>query len=320
LAEEVSAPSVDIVIVNWNSGAYLRACVASIERSAPANVAINLIAVVDNASTDGSANEIETRLPLVIVRNAANEGFARACNRGAREGSADFLLFLNPDVELDGHSLQRAVDALCSDPGIAVAGIRLRGEDHSIQRTCCREPTLRRLLVHSIGLDRIPWFAGTGYVLSNWTHDETREVDHVIGAFYLIRRDVFVRLGGLDQRFFVYLEDLDLSMRVKALGFRIVFLADAEAFHAGGGTTRTIKATRLFYSLRSRLQYARKHHGRLGFVAVVAATLCIEPFVRLGVAGTRGSPAEMRHTVRGYWALIRWLIDGGRRETRLPAG
>jgi hypothetical protein len=139
------------------------------------------------------------------------------------------------------------------------------------------------MLAHCVGIDRL--VPSSGYVMSDWAHDETRLVDHVIGAFYLIRRDVFERLGGFDERFFVYLEDLDLSQRVRAAGGKCMYAADAIAHHVGGGTTQSIKSTRLFYSVRSRLQFSSKHFGFASNAAVWLASVTIEPLVRSARAG-----------------------------------
>jgi GT2 family glycosyltransferase len=144
--------------------------------------------------------------------------------------------------------------------------------------------------------------------MSDWAHDETRIVDHVIGAFYLIRRDVFERLGGFDERFFVYLEDLDLSMRIGAAGGKCLYAADATAHHAGGGTTRSIKATRLFYSVRSRLQFAEKHLGAASNGVVWAAALTIEPLLRAAGAAWHRSAKELGEVRGAYAQVYRWIV------------
>jgi hypothetical protein len=161
------------------------------------------------------------------------------------------------------------------------------------------------MLAHALGLDRV--LQSTGYVMSEWAHDETRFVDHVIGAFYLIRRDAFERLGGFDERFFVYLEDLDLSMRVGDAGGRCLFVAEAIAYHVGGGTTRSIKATRLFYSLRSRLQFVSKHFGVVWTVIVWSASLTLEPLLRSLGAVRHRSSRELAEVWIAYSQLLRWI-------------
>jgi GT2 family glycosyltransferase len=143
--------------------------------------------------------------------------------------------------------------------------------------------------------------------MMDWDHKETRVVDHVIGAFFLIRRGVFWSVGGFDERFFLYLEDLDLSLRLRQAGYSAVFLAEARAFHEGGGTSSTVKATRLYYSLHSRLQYAFKHFTALGALIVLLSTLLVEPCTRIVLALARASWADAVNTIRGYLMLAREL-------------
>ncbi|MDA3878116.1 MAG: glycosyltransferase, partial [Halothiobacillus sp.] len=132
-------------------------------------------------------------------------------------------------------------------------------------------------------------------------------VDHVIGAFFLMRRSLFDSLNGFDQRFFVYLEDLDLSLRARQAGWRSVYLAEARAFHAEGGTSRQVKAHRLFYSLRSRLLYGFKHFRPWQAWALFGVTLVVEPISRTIFSLLRGGVQDVRNTLRGYSMLYRDL-------------
>jgi N-acetylglucosaminyl-diphospho-decaprenol L-rhamnosyltransferase len=295
--------TVDIVIVNWNSGGYLAGCIRSMANLGAEARAIASVSIVDNASNDSSENVDAADLPLKIVRNRANVGFGAACNIGARCGGAELILFLNPDTRLEANSIAGCAAHLHDD--VWVVGARLIGDDGLVQRTCCRAATAPRMIARALGLDRL--VPATGYVMTDWAHDETRLVDHVIGAFYLIRRDVFERLGGFDERFFVYLEDLDLSMRVRSAGGRCLFAADATAHHAGGGTTRSIKATRLFYSVRSRLQFAAKHFGTISKSMVWVVSLTMEPLLRSARAVSHRSKQELFEVWRGYAQLFRWI-------------
>jgi GT2 family glycosyltransferase len=123
-----------------------------------------------------------------------------------------------------------------------------------------------------------------------------------MGAFFLVRRDVFEALGGFDERFFVYYEDLDFSLRARAQGWRSVYLATAQAFHRGQGTTEGATARRTFYFCRSRILYARKHFSTMGALAVALATLALEPLARLAAA-----PRSAGATLRAFAMLWRDL-------------
>jgi len=299
--------SVDIVIVNWNSGELLRHCLESLTRIDRTGFELARIIVVDNASSDGSAN-IDSSLMTDLVRNTENHGFGRACNQGAALGRADLILLLNPDATLEAASLTTATRRIADDSTIDIVGIELIGEDGDIHRSCCRIPTIGSLLIHSLGIDRIGALARFGYPMHEWTHDETRFVDHVIGAFYLLRRRTFEAVGGFDERFFVYLEDLDLSKRIKDRGGRCLYLADTSARHVGGGTTRNVRARRLAYSLRSRLQYTAKHHRGAGLAVVGIATLLVEPLIRLIAAAARFSASDVKAVTVGYALLYGSLL------------
>lgn len=303
MTSAVNSGSVDIVIVNWNSGAYLAECIASIAQLGSGLRDIASVSVIDNASSDGSAGIDTHGLVMRVSRNVSNVGFGAACNIGARFGCADTILFLNPDTRIEANSISACRAHLNDD--VWVVGARLIGDDGLVQRTCCRAATAPRMIARALGLDRL--VPSTGYVMTDWAHDETRLVDHVIGAFYLIRRDVFERLGGFDERFFVYLEDLDLSTRVRSAGGKCLFAADATAHHAGGGTTRSIKATRLFYSVRSRLQFAGKHFGTISKSMVWVASLTMEPLLRSARAALHRSKQELFEVWHGYAALFRWI-------------
>ena len=303
----MTEPAVDVVIVNWNSREYLAQCIASLDALEPHDADVRSVVVVDNASTDGSNEVTAARLPLEIVRNPTNLGFGAACNIGARRGHAETILFLNPDARVDATSIARTVAALREHADVWVAGARLIDSNGRVQRTCCRAPTAARMIARALGIDRV--LPSLGYVMSDWPHDATRYVDHVIGAFYLIRRDAFERLGGFDERFFVYLEDLDLSMRVRAAGGKCLYVADAMADHVGGGTTTSIKATRLFYSVRSRLQYAMKHFDLGSAAAIWAISLTVEPLVRTIVALLHRSLVEVGEVWNGYARVYRWVVQ-----------
>lgn len=141
----------------------------------------------------------------------------------------------------------------------------------------------------------------------DWRHDENATVDHVIGAFYLLPANLFRSVGGFDERFFVYLEDLDLSLRINRAGYIVRFVAEPRSFHAGGGASREIKATRLFYATRSRILYAFKHFPRWQAWLHAIVSLVLEPLSRSAQALLKGSPGGVAETWRGFGMLYRDL-------------
>lgn len=297
---------VDVVIVNWNAGQQLVECVTSLKEHAGARE-VNII-VVDNGSTDGSDREVEGA-GVTLIRTGENLGFGRACNLGAAQGNAEFILFLNPDAALYPGTLDYVIDYMSSaqHKGVGVCSVQLQDEHGHIARSCTRFPTTTSLLLHSLGVDR--FMPRLGFFMAEWDHSDDRSVDHVIGAFYFVRRKVFAELNGFDERFFVYLEDLDLSKRIKAKGWRIEFLTAFKAFHKGGGTSDQVKARRLFYALRSRILYAYKHLGLLSATLISLSTLCLEPWLRVFLSIAKRSGSGVRETMSAYGMLIKWFAE-----------
>ncbi len=313
----MSEPSVSIIIVNWNAGRQLRECLDSIASSRRDGWRLEGVVVVDNASVDDSLAGIgETELPLRVLTNSTNRGFAAACNQGARQSASDYLLFLNPDCVVESDAIATVVAFMQREenPRVGVAGARLLDAGGRTWRCCSRHPRPSDFLKKASGLDVLFPRLRT-HLMREWDHEESRPVDHVMGSFYFVRRELFEQLGGFDERFFVYLEDLDFSVRTVHAGYSVYYLAEARVFHRGGGTSEQARAQRLFYSLRSRLLYAFKHFTRGGALAVAIATLMWEPLPRLARAALRGgNAAEMRETLQAYTRLWSWLLRGANRE------
>lgn len=303
-------PSLDVVIVNWNAGDLLRACIASIVGANAPEFDLERVVIVDNASSDGSLEGLgEHGFRLSVVRNAGNLGFAAACNQGAGAGDAEYILFLNPDTRLFSDSLRRPLQFMAcpTNQSVGICGVQLVDEENRVARSCSRFPRLVSYVWESTGLDRIRPDLFRGHFMREWDHGDSRDVDQVMGAFFLIRRDLFEQFLGFDERFFVYFEEVDLSYRARAVGMSSHYLADAQVYHKGCGTSQQVRAKRLFYNLRSRLLYGFKHFGTLKASLLLLLTLIPEAASRLALAGCRGSAAQVRETVSAYAQLWRDL-------------
>lgn len=297
----------DIVIVNWNAGRQLQDCVESVR--AFSGGLVGTCIVVDNGSSDGSVDFLQDASDVVLVRAGFNLGFAKACNLGAQKGTSNFILFLNPDARLLAQSLPGACAYLDnpSHSDIGIVGVQLVGADGELQRTCARFPTAARLAAKSFGLTAM--FKTLDFQMKEWPHNEIRRVDQVIGAFFLVHRALHFDLGGFDERFFVYFEEVDFSYRASKLGYQSVYLADVQAFHKGGGVSEQVKAHRLFYSLRSRILYAHKHFAMSAAFSIAIATLIVEPMTRLAFLCLGGRLSEVPDLLRGYRMLWKWVIE-----------
>jgi len=300
---------IDIVIVNWNSGELLANCLESIRRHGVAEVA--RVIVVDNASSDASVAGVVDLfdLPIEIIKNNENQGFARACNKGASLGKAPYILFLNPDTVLFKETLSNAIIFMEqeSNQQVGICGVQLVNEIGEVSRTCARFPTPGIFYSKMFGLNRLFPTLFPSHHMTEWDHMNSQSVDHVMGAFFLVRRYLFETINGFDERFFVYLEDVDLSLRAHQAGWRSYYLADTQAYHKGGGTSEQVKATRMFYSLRSRILYGYKHFSWCSATALMMGTLILEPVARCALAIFNKSYLQVKETFHGYSMLWRAL-------------
>ncbi|MBY0243936.1 MAG: glycosyltransferase family 2 protein [Campylobacterales bacterium] len=246
--------NLDIVIVNWNAGEQLLNCITSIQNSVFSGFVLDRIIVVDNASFDNSLSLLPQWEKLSIIKSSSNLGFGKACNLGAKQSTGNLVLFLNPDTQLMPDSLDQAISkfiAINSTSKYGVLGVQLRYENGAIQKSCANFFTLSRYISESLGFSK--FFPNSGIHQVNFSHNESRYVEHVIGAFYLMNKEVFNSVGGFDEDYFVYFEDLDLSYRLYKLGYKSYFYTGTHVMHVGGGCSQQIKATRLFYVLHSKL-------------------------------------------------------------------
>lgn len=298
-----------IIIVNWNSKHQLLDCVSSIGAVRQDGFVLSDVVIVDNGSTDCSLEGIDQVGVIVrVIQNAKNLGFAAACNQGAKDVTGDYLLFLNPDTRLFEDSLAMPISFLqqSRNAGIGICGVRLVGESGIVTTSAARFPTLRVMAGKILGLANIFPQTFPPHLMSPSDMRESGVVDQVIGAFFLIRKNVFELCSGFDERFFVYFEEVDLSLRARQLGFSSYLLTDASAFHKGGGCSEQVKSARLFYSLRSRIIYAQKHYSLLEFVILIFLT-GVELPLRLVQGGGRASWADMKSSLIAYKCLIAYL-------------
>jgi N-acetylglucosaminyl-diphospho-decaprenol L-rhamnosyltransferase len=301
----------DIVIVNWNTGPQLRECLQSILiASAASNLRLCRCVVVDNASVDGSADGLETLpLPLKLIMNPENKGFGYACNQGAEPGSAEYLLFLNPDVRLFPDSLTKALHFLQDERNerVGILGIQLVDQNGVVHRNVAHFPSPGSMFYQMLGLDRLWPRHFRSHFMIEWDHRDSREVDQVTGAFFLVRRRVYEELKGFDERYFMYFEEVDFAFRGKQAGWKSYYLANAQAYHQGGGATGQVKAKRLAYLLKSRVLYVAKHFGAPSARRILLASVGIELWTRLAWSIITLSGKNILETLRGYGIFARTI-------------
>jgi len=305
-----AAPAVSIVIVSWNTSRLLESCLESIRRSAPAGQ--TEVIVVDNGSSDGSAALVRRRFPEVrLIENAENPGYARANNQGIRAGRAEFVLMLNADTRLHPGLIEGLAGFLRAHPAAGAAGPRIVNPDGSLQVSCYPTPTLLREAWRLFHLDNLLPF-GT-YAMHRWD-PAAREVDVLLGACLLLRREALDRIGPLNETYFMYSEDLDLCYRLKQDGWEVWWVPDAEITHYGGRSTNQVSRQMFLRLYDSKIKFFRIYYGRFN-AAVYKLILLLASVFRLALGSLaglsrsrdRGRDRELAHN---YRQLIRAILTG----------
>lgn len=277
-------PDLSIIIVNWNVADLLRRCLASIAgsdglciegivadparagQSPEAGALRTEVIVVDNASSDRSVAMVRREFPWVrLLVNRENLGFTRANNQGLALSRGRYVLFLNPDTEVAPDALQAMVSYVEAHPEVGVLGPQLRYGDGSHQSSRRRFPTLATFFLESTLLQR--WWPRNQvlarYYVLDRPDDAISKVDWVVGACMLIRRAVLDQIGGFDEGFFMYSEELDLCRRAVDAGWQVVYYPQAVVTHYEGKSSEQVIAARHIRFHTARLRYVGKYHGRL---------------------------------------------------------
>jgi len=253
-----------IVVLSWNTRELLRACLKSLVGQ---EHGLRLeIVVVDNGSRDGSADLVASEFPQVrLIRNGVNEGYARGNNQGLRATTAPLMMTLNSDTEVRPRALRILVDFLRRFPEYGACAPRLVNPDGSVQRACMRFPTLADGFLWDSWFERRFGRARSvrRYFMEEFDHLGDADVEQPPGACFLMRRDLFERTGGFDERLFLFFNDVDLCRSIHELGFRIRYLARAEVMHHRGRSTAQYRDFTGEWIV-NRVRYYRKRHGRLG--------------------------------------------------------
>jgi len=296
---------VDIVIVNWNGGELLYNCINSIITTSN-KIHVNRIIVIDNHSSDASIEALPKDEKILIIQNAENLGFAKACNQGFKICSAPYVLLLNPDTQLLKSTIADCIHFMELNKTVDILGCQLLDETGHVSPSCARFPTQFKLFIDATGLSKItPKLFPPAILMTDWNHLQSRYVDQVMGAFMFMPTTIFEKLGYFDEQFFVYFEELDFSYRLAKAGGKTFYNADIKAIHTGMGTTENVKAFRLFLSLRSRLQYAKKHFSKSGYILVYFSTFTIEFISRFFFLIISGRFGEIKDMIKGYKLLVR---------------
>lgn len=262
-----------VILVSWNTRDLTLAALGSF---LPARDSSTEVIVVDNASTDGSANAIEAAFPSVrVVRNDRNVGFAAGVNMGVRISRHPLLLLLNPDTRVLGDALSRLVDYADAHPQVGIVGPRVLNEDGSLQASRFRFPSLLNQLLSATYLYQL--VPGSRFFnrerLGGREAMRPEAVDAVSGCCFLVRRSVLDRVGLLDEDYFMYAEETDLCYRAWQAKFEVHFVPTATIVHVGGGSSRLASRRSFLEYRRSILRFFHKHRGPIPTQAARALLL-----------------------------------------------
>ncbi len=261
-----------IVIVSWNVKYLLQKCLESIYKNSP-NCDLEVI-VVDNASSDGSAEAAEEWFKVhgsrfTVIKNQTNLGFSTANNQGIKTSSGEYVLILNPDTETQPGALDILLSFLESDEDAAAAAPKLLNPDMTLQKSVLGFPTLGAMAMRQLFIEQL-WPGNPytkKYLMSDFKYDRAEEIDQPMGAAIMIKRAVLDKVGLFDESSFMFFDEVDLCFRIKNSGLKLYFIPEATIIHHGGVSIRKWGALNLSrHWTRSRNLFFRKNYGTMAIV------------------------------------------------------
>ena len=287
---------VSVIIVNWNTKKLLRDCLSSVYEHA-GDIDYEII-VIDNASTDGSAEMVKSDFQQVIlIENSDNRGFAAANNQGIAFAKGKYVLLLNSDTVVLDNAIAKTVRFADKNPQAAVTGCKVLNPDRTLQRTCFMFPSVLNMLLSSTYLYKL--FPKNGFFgreqMTWWDRNDVRPVDVVTGCIMLVRQEAIEQVGMMDEQFFMYCEETDWCYRFWKKDWKVMFAPVGEIIHFGGQSTAQ-KPVAMIVQLRlSILKFMKKHYSRPAyliarllvalFFAVRLPAWLVKAFIRPAVRG-----------------------------------
>ncbi len=248
---------ISIIIVNWNAAALLRQCLNSLKSEIRNPKFGTEIIVVDNGSTDGSMEAIKDsrskNYDLKIIKNKENYGFAKGNNIGLKRAHGDYIMLLNTDTIVKERAIEELAMFLDEHPEVSVVGPRLLNQDSTPQANCGWFPGLR---VSFLMLFK-EHFGGSDLV--RFSPEKSQKVDWLMGAAFMARREVFDKIGGFDERVFMYMEEIEWFYRANRAGFFAYFNREIEIVHFGRGSSKSGKKDPIINIYKGLLHFYRVH-------------------------------------------------------------
>lgn len=268
----MNRPILSIIIVNWNTRNHLKWCLRYIYTRTKG---INFeVFVVDNGSHDGSVELVEKNYPSAkLIRNQTNVGFAKANNQAIRQAKGKYVLLLNSDTKVVHQTLVKMVEFMEENDKVGILGCKLLNPDGSLQPSCRQFPSLLSQIIILLKLHNLFPNLKTirDYYMLDWPHDVTKKVDQVMGACFLVRRKVFDKIGLLDEKYFIWFEEVDFCRRALKAGWDTYFLPAAEIYHEKGASfNQVLSPKRQAWFNKSVLRYFRQHEPLLSHLILLS--------------------------------------------------
>jgi N-acetylglucosaminyl-diphospho-decaprenol L-rhamnosyltransferase len=311
ITDSSAPPDVSVVILAWNVRDLLRACLASLPAGDPRVEVI----VVDAGSVDGSAEMVRAEFPAVhLIARSENLGYSRGNNLGLAAARGRYLFVLNPDTEVVGDALPRLAAYMDANPQVGLLGPQLVWPDGTVQPSRRRFPTLVMALFESTWLQRLaPPGLLPRYYAADLPLDRPARMDWVTGAALFVRRAAYEAVGGLDESFFMYSEELDWQRRLRAADWEVVYFPEARIVHHEARSSAQVPAATHIRYNTSKVRYFRKYHGRLAG-EVLRWYLLGHFAVQLALEWAKGlvghKPALRRERVAAYREVLRSGLRG----------
>jgi len=273
---------ISVIILSWNTKILLLRCLDSIINS---KLKRNIeVIVVDNSSTDGSVHAVREKYPeVILIRNDANLGFAKGNNIGITRSRGRYVCFINSDVEVLDSCFDLLYDYMEQNRSVGIVGPKILWPDYTLQDSCREFPSLWNNFCAAIKLNKLfpksDFFSGEHMMF--FAHDRICRVDSLVGAFLLVRKKAIDQVGGFDERFFIYAEEIDLCRRFWMAGWEVVFYPGAEIVHFGRGSSSREPIRFTLEQQKSILQYWKKYHKIPGQVAILII-MAMNHLLRIG--------------------------------------
>jgi len=299
-----------IIIVNWNTKEFLLSCVRSVFENEQ-RTGWEVI-VVDNGSQDGSGSEVKKAFPLVhLIQNEKNMGFAKAVNQGLQRASGRYILLLNPDTEVKPETMERLVSFMNAHSDVGIAGAQLLNSDGSKQNSIANFPSLATELLNK---NLLRWLSPERFPGKERIYSEPMNVDSVIGACMMVRREAMEQVGLLDEDYFLFLEETDWCYRMKRAGWKIYHVPQVEVYHFQGKSAEKEKKRARVKYFRSRYHFFKKNRGHFHWLILligVVIKLIVETIL-MGVASlfTLFAVKKWRKKLSQYAYLLWWHLKG----------